>query len=533
MRLPQLTAPLLAAQLLAPAAFAAPGALLEIWSGLPGNGVAELTASPKYIGPPDGVRILPQLSFDGLGDSYGTRTSTLLSPPRTGEFTFWLASDDGGELWLSADASPARLKRIAVVSGWTAPQQWDATPEQKSAPVRLEAGRRYLLRVLQKQGGGGNHAGVAWSGPGLERQVIGGKALLLPPVGKALQARIAATLRALTVQAELRRKAEAYMTRGETIPVKDAAGYTVSSEGPPPNDRGINVLIDQGHQTQFVVLWGLRDQMRGQGFRACTSLAALDSVLTPGRPCRVRLSVDELEPFAWWPAAEFNVVVLFQQDLNAQAYTAEEQAALRAFVEGGGGLLVCGTRPPDPAAADGWSLNRFLDTLDCRYTSVQERAPSGPAAVLRLGDGWEALARGAGGQPVRARRTLGRGRIIVAEGAHPFNPAGTDPPDVRDVKLVTLRETLTWLAGGRPAAGGDGKLPHIGGVGIFPEREQNLGGVVVYYAANQKPDVLQCIQENIPRAARQVQAWLPTRMHAEPYTIVICGGTGGGWAIQP
>ncbi|MBI2299102.1 MAG: hypothetical protein HYU66_09210, partial [Armatimonadetes bacterium] len=32
---------------------------------------------------------------------------------------------------------------------------------------------------------------------------------------------------------------------------------------------------------------------------------------------------------------------------------------------------------------------------------------------------------------------------------------------------------------------------------------------------------------------RQVQAWLPTRMHAEPYTIVICGGTGGGWAIQP
>lgn len=69
-------------------------------------------------------------------------------------------------------------------------------------------------------------------------------------------------------------------------------------------------------------------------------------------------------------------------------------------------------------------------------------------------------------------------------------------------------------------------------MGIFPELEQNLGSVVVYYAGNQKPDVLTCIQEHIPRAAKQVRGWLPSKTFAEPYNIVICAGGGGGWAIN-
>ena len=41
------------------------------------------------------------------------------------------------------------------------------------------------------------------------------------------------------------------------------------------------VLVDQAHQTSFAVLWGLKGLIQQQGFRTCSSLASLDTVLTP------------------------------------------------------------------------------------------------------------------------------------------------------------------------------------------------------------------------------------------------------------
>ena len=40
-----------------------------------------------------------------------------VTPPTTGYYTFWIASDDNSELWLSTDANPANKVRIAYVGG--------------------------------------------------------------------------------------------------------------------------------------------------------------------------------------------------------------------------------------------------------------------------------------------------------------------------------------------------------------------------------------------------------------------------------
>jgi uncharacterized protein GlcG (DUF336 family) len=100
-------------------------------------------------------------------------------PPVTGNYTFWIASDDGGELWLSADSSPANQKLIATVNGWTSSRAWTTEPNQQSAAIRLEAGRSYYIAALQKEGGGGDNLAVRWLRPdGTDEGPIPAKYLL-------------------------------------------------------------------------------------------------------------------------------------------------------------------------------------------------------------------------------------------------------------------------------------------------------------------------------------------------------------------
>jgi hypothetical protein len=75
-------------------------------------------------------------------------------------------------------------------------------------------------------------------------------------------------------------------------------------------------------------------------------------------------------------------------------------------------------------------------------------------------------------------------------------------------------------------------MASAGGAGIYPELEQAVGGIVVYYAANQPPATLECIRKSIPESAAMILKWLPTKQFEEPYSLVICAGGGGGWAIN-
>jgi hypothetical protein len=110
-------------------------------------------------------------------DQYYSRISGYLHPPKDGEYTFWLASDDDGELYLSADDKPAGRKLIASVKGWADPGQWDKLGSQKSATVNLKAGGSYWIEAVHREGSGADHLEVAWAGPGLDRAVIGGEYL--------------------------------------------------------------------------------------------------------------------------------------------------------------------------------------------------------------------------------------------------------------------------------------------------------------------------------------------------------------------
>jgi hypothetical protein len=114
-------------------------------------------------------------------DYYGTRVRGYLYPPATGDYTFWIASDDQSQLWLSTDENPANAVQIAGVEGWVPPRDFDNTgggvggPGQKSGAITLENGRRYYIEVLYSEGWGGDNLAVAWQGPSIStRAVISG-----------------------------------------------------------------------------------------------------------------------------------------------------------------------------------------------------------------------------------------------------------------------------------------------------------------------------------------------------------------------
>jgi hypothetical protein len=141
--------------------------LREYWSGISGAAVSDLTSNSNYPDNPTGKDQLS--SFEAPTDwaeKYGTRVRGFITAPTAGAYVFWIASDDGGELWLSTSDSPANKSRIAYVPGWTSSRQWSGYTEQKSASINLIAGQKYYVEALQKEEGGGDNLAVGWAKPG-------------------------------------------------------------------------------------------------------------------------------------------------------------------------------------------------------------------------------------------------------------------------------------------------------------------------------------------------------------------------------
>ena len=157
--------------------------LREWWSDISGTGINLLTDDPDYPDNPDGSDYLDRFEAPtDWADNYGTRVRGYLHPPVTGDYTFWIATDDNGELWLSTDEDPANKTMIANVPGWSNDYEWYKFPEQQSSTISLVEGQRYYVEVLQKEGGGLDNIAVAWQIPGGTLEVIEG-AFLSPYSG--------------------------------------------------------------------------------------------------------------------------------------------------------------------------------------------------------------------------------------------------------------------------------------------------------------------------------------------------------------
>ena len=137
------------------------------WNAGTGTGASDLTGNANYPNTPS-VKFYTNSAFElrpNLADNYGSRCRALLNPAVGGSYTFFIASDDSSELWLSTNADCANRTLVASVSGYTGVREWGRFASQKSASVPLVAGQSYYLETVHKEGGSADHLSVAWVGP--------------------------------------------------------------------------------------------------------------------------------------------------------------------------------------------------------------------------------------------------------------------------------------------------------------------------------------------------------------------------------
>ena len=134
----------------------------EVWEGIPGDRVQQLTANKKFKEEPDSTEYISALDAPrNVGDNYGQRISGYLIAPLTGEYQFKLTTDDESVLFLATNStSPGAKKEILRSSFGTIP----------SKTIALKAETPIYVEVLMKEGHGEDYVSVGWTLPNGEEE---------------------------------------------------------------------------------------------------------------------------------------------------------------------------------------------------------------------------------------------------------------------------------------------------------------------------------------------------------------------------
>ena len=130
----------------------------------PGSTLEDLKKVPAFPAQPTEQLTIDKFELpEDQPNNFATLIRGFVHPPETAEYTFGIACDDQGALYLSPSDDPSKKVKIAEVPAWSIPKKYDQAPEQISKPVKLEAGKKYYIEVVHKDGGGDNNCSVAWA----------------------------------------------------------------------------------------------------------------------------------------------------------------------------------------------------------------------------------------------------------------------------------------------------------------------------------------------------------------------------------
>jgi hypothetical protein len=140
------------------------GVVFEAFNGNTTTVVADLTNNPAFPNYPALVTNLwgfdsRIIYADDTHSYFGARMSGIFTPSTSGNWRFFLRSDDSSQLFLNPSGlDPAG--KILIAQDTSCCQDWNATATQ-SGLIALTAGQSYYLELLYKEGGGGDYGKVA------------------------------------------------------------------------------------------------------------------------------------------------------------------------------------------------------------------------------------------------------------------------------------------------------------------------------------------------------------------------------------
>jgi len=162
----------------------------EYYENIEGQEISDLLERSSYPGNPSTTRELAKLDLPrDHGDNYGVRIRGYLHPPKSGRYTFWIASDDQSAFSLSKDNRPGDAEVVCGHPGSAGYQQWDDSDKQKSNPIYLDESRKYYFEILFKEGPGKDHCSVRWQLPDGDAEIVQGDAISAYRAADPIEAR--------------------------------------------------------------------------------------------------------------------------------------------------------------------------------------------------------------------------------------------------------------------------------------------------------------------------------------------------------
>ncbi len=144
----------------------------DYWANVIGTSISDV---PVNTTPTSSSQLTIFEGPSNIGPNYGSRIRGYICPPSTGNYIFWIASDNESELWLSTNDLQANKIKIASVPGFTASRNWTKYAQQKSALINLTAGKKYYIEAIHREGSEGDNLAVGWQLPNgtMERPIPG------------------------------------------------------------------------------------------------------------------------------------------------------------------------------------------------------------------------------------------------------------------------------------------------------------------------------------------------------------------------
>lgn len=147
---------------------------MDTWTNISGTNISSIPVNSA----PNSSSFLTQFEAPkDIANNFGRRIRGYVNPTVSGNYIFWIASNNDSELWLSTTSSSQNKVKIASVPDWTNYRQWTKYASQKSATKYLVAGQKYYIEALHKEGTLGDHVSVGWQLPNgtLQRPIPGSR----------------------------------------------------------------------------------------------------------------------------------------------------------------------------------------------------------------------------------------------------------------------------------------------------------------------------------------------------------------------